>query len=167
MKSTDILITFIVNHGDAYDVMTIAREAGARGGTIVNAHGTSREGDVKFFGMNLMSEKEMLIILAEKDLGQKILNAVGEMELFKKPGGGIKSSSFTSWLTSAAASFSIQEIIPCICPAPTTATIFFAGAADAIASASAEDFASAESSAVVADVADAAGSVEVQIFEAR
>ena len=89
MKSNDIQITFIVNHGDAYDVMTTAREAGARGGTIIDAHGTSREGDIKFFGMNLMSEKEMLLIIAEKDLGQKILKAVGELAIFKKPGGGI------------------------------------------------------------------------------
>jgi nitrogen regulatory protein PII len=92
MESNYTQITFIVNHGDAYDVMTVAREAGARGGTIVDAHGTSREGDVKFFGVSLMSEKEMLIILAEEDLAKKILNAVKDMPIFKNPGaagGGI------------------------------------------------------------------------------
>ena len=90
MKSNNnVLITFIVNHGDAYDIMTVAREAGAKGGTIVNAHGTSREGDRKFFGMNLMSEKEMLLIVAEKNLAQKILRAVKDLPIFKKPGGGI------------------------------------------------------------------------------
>ena len=89
MKSNDIQITFIVNHGDAYDVMETARAAGARGGTIVNAHGTGKEGDVKFFGINLMSEKEMLIIIAEKDLAQKILQAVKDIPVFNRPGGGI------------------------------------------------------------------------------
>jgi len=89
MESSDILITFIVNHGDAYDIMTVARAAGAKGGTIVDAHGTSREGDVQFFGMTLVSEKEMLIIMAEKDLADNILNAVKDLPVFKKAGGGI------------------------------------------------------------------------------
>jgi len=89
MEPNNTMITFIVNHGDAYDVMMAARKAGARGGTIVNAHGTSKEEDVKFFGMNLMSEKEMLLIIAEKDLVQKILDAVRDLPIFKRPGGGI------------------------------------------------------------------------------
>ena len=89
MKSNSTLITIIVTHGDAYDIMAAARQAGAKGGTIVNAHGTSKEDDVKFFGMNLMSEKEMLIILAEKSEVEKILNAVKDLPVFKKPGGGI------------------------------------------------------------------------------
>ena len=89
MEANNIMITFIVNHGDAYDIMEAARKAGARGGTIVNAHGTSKEEDVKFFGMNLMSEKEMLIIIAEPDLAKIILPVVKDLPVFKRPGGGI------------------------------------------------------------------------------
>ena len=89
MESSDVQITFIVSHGDAYDVMTVAREAGARGGTILNAHGTRREEDVQFFGMTLGSEKEMLIIVAEKDSAANILNAVKDLSVFKRTGGGI------------------------------------------------------------------------------
>jgi len=89
MESSDVLITFIVSHGDAYDIMTAAREAGARGGTILEAHGTSRESDVQFFGMTLVSEKEMLIIVAERDQATNILNAVKDLPVFKKTGGGI------------------------------------------------------------------------------
>jgi nitrogen regulatory protein PII len=89
MESSDTLITFIVSHGDAQDVMAVAREAGARGGTILEAHGTSRESDVQFWGMTLVSEKEMLIIVAEKDSATNILNAVKELPVFKKTGGGI------------------------------------------------------------------------------
>jgi Nitrogen regulatory protein PII len=89
METNDILITFIVSHGDAYDVMTVAREAGARGGTILNAHGTVRESDIEFFGMTLGSEKEMLVIVAEKDSADNILNAVKELAVFKRTGGGI------------------------------------------------------------------------------
>ena len=86
---TDIMITYIVSHGEAYDIMTAAREAGARGGTILEAHGTFRESDVEFFGMTLVSEKEMLIIVAEKELAEKILDATKNMPIFKKSGGGI------------------------------------------------------------------------------
>ena len=89
MESNDVQITFIVSHGDAYDVMTAAREAGAKGGTILDAHGTLREDDVEFFGMTLVSEKEMLIIVAEKDTADNILNAVKDLPVFKKTGGGI------------------------------------------------------------------------------
>ena len=89
MESGETLITFIVSHGDAYDIMTVAREAGAKGGTILNAHGTQRCEDIEFFGMTLGSEKEMLIIVAEKDLAETILNAVKDLPAFKKTGGGI------------------------------------------------------------------------------
>ena len=89
MESGETLITFIVSHGDAYDIMTVAREAGAKGGTIMNAYGTLRGEDIEFFGMTLGSEKEMLIIVAEKDLAEKILSAVKDLPMFKKTGGGI------------------------------------------------------------------------------
>jgi len=89
MESDDTLITFIVSHGDAYDVMTVAREAGAKGGTILDAHGTLRGDDVEFFGMTLGTEKEMLIIVAENDLAKTILDAVKDLPVFKKTGGGI------------------------------------------------------------------------------
>ena len=89
MESNDVLITFIVSHGDACDVMTVAREAGAKGGTILNAHGTRKEADVQFFGMTLALEKEMLVIIAEKDEAANILNAVKDLPVFKRTGGGI------------------------------------------------------------------------------
>lgn len=89
MESSDKLVTFIVSHGDAYDVMTVAREAGAKGGTILNAHGTLRGDDVEFFGMTLGSEKEMLVIVADNETAENILNAVKDLPVFKKTGGGI------------------------------------------------------------------------------
>jgi len=89
MESNDVLITCIVSHGDAGDIMAAAREAGARGGTIVEAHGTHKEADVQFFGMTLVSEKEMLLIVAKKDEVENILNAVKDLPVFQRTGGGI------------------------------------------------------------------------------
>jgi len=89
METNDVLITFIVSHGDAYDVMTAARAAGAKGGTIFDGHGTRREGDTQFFGVTLAVEKEMLHIVAEKTVAENILNAVKELPVFQRVGGGI------------------------------------------------------------------------------
>jgi nitrogen regulatory protein PII len=100
MESSDVLITCIVTHGDAYDIMSVAREAGARGGTIVNAHGTHREDDVQFFGMTLASEKEMLLIVTERSQVESILNAIKNLPVFKRTGGGIIYTTEVNRVTS-------------------------------------------------------------------
>lgn len=89
MESNYHLITVIVNHGYADDVMAAARKAGATGGTILNARGTGTEADVKFFGISLVPEKEMLLVVAEKDRVEAILQAVGNVPNLSEPGGGI------------------------------------------------------------------------------
>ena len=60
------LISVILNKGYADDAMAAARKAGAGGGTVINARGTAREDDAKFFGMHIVPEKEMLMISADK-----------------------------------------------------------------------------------------------------
>ena len=83
------LISVIVNSGFADDVMACARKAGAHGGTILNARGTGKEEDVKFFGISIVPEKEILLIVADKGNSEAILNAIKAMECFKTPGSGI------------------------------------------------------------------------------
>ncbi len=83
------LITVIVNHGCADDLMAAARGAGARGGTILTARGTGTENDVKFFGITLVPEKDMLMIVAEENAAPAILEAVSAMPGIQQPGGGI------------------------------------------------------------------------------
>jgi nitrogen regulatory protein PII len=89
MNSGNTLITCIITHGQANEIMSLAREAGARGGTVLNARGTGTEDDVKFFGISLAPEKEMLLIVAHNDDAQAILEAVGRLSIFSAPGGGI------------------------------------------------------------------------------
>ena len=83
------LIVFIVNNGYADDAMAAARKAGATGGTILHARGTGKEEDVKFFGLNLVPEKEILLILEENGKAQAILEAIQSVECFREPGAGI------------------------------------------------------------------------------
>lgn len=89
MKSGFKLITVIVNHGYADDVMAAARKAGAKGGTILNARGTGTEEDVKFFGISLVPEKEMLLIVAETETVPALLKAINEVPDISQPGGGV------------------------------------------------------------------------------
>jgi len=89
MQSGYKLINVIVNHGYADDVMAAARAAGAKGGTIMTARGTGTEDDVKFFGISLVPEKEMLMIVAENETVPAILEAIGQVEDIRQPGGGI------------------------------------------------------------------------------
>lgn len=89
MQSGFELITVIVNCGCADDVMAAARKAGAGGGTILNARGTGTEADVKFFGITLVPEKEMLLIAAPRDKTPAIIQAVNTVPQLLEPGGGI------------------------------------------------------------------------------
>jgi nitrogen regulatory protein PII len=90
MDTGNTLITCIITHGQADEIMSVAREAGARGGTILGARGTGTEDDVKFFGISLAPEKEMLLIVARNDkVLPAILDAVRKLPVFSEPGGGI------------------------------------------------------------------------------
>jgi nitrogen regulatory protein PII len=89
MESGYLLLTAIVNTGCADDVMAEARKAGARGGTILTARGTGTEEDVKFFGITLVPEKEVLLIVAEKEGAESVLAAMRSVPVLREPGGGI------------------------------------------------------------------------------
>jgi len=89
MDSGYTLLTVIVNNGYADDVMAQARKAGARGGTILTGRGTASEKDLTFFGLTLVPEKEVLLIVAEKDHVNPILEAIHTIPTLAEPGGGI------------------------------------------------------------------------------
>ncbi|MBR5646450.1 MAG: transcriptional regulator [Treponema sp.] len=83
------IINVIVNKGYADEAMAAARKAGAGGGTIIQAHGTAKEGDVKFFGTEIVPEKDFLMILVPSDKKTQILEAIKNLECLKKAGSGI------------------------------------------------------------------------------
>ncbi|NLM00008.1 MAG: P-II family nitrogen regulator [Treponema sp.] len=87
--ATHTLITVILNAGLAEDTMAVARKAGASGGTVVNARGTGKEEDEKFFGITIVPDKEMLIILAQKEQEQDILEAIRKLPYLQEKGTGI------------------------------------------------------------------------------
>ena len=89
MQTNDYEVIFaIVNEGYAEDVMEVARQQGARGGTILNARGVTRQEAADFFGINLNIEKEIVMMVVHKDIKNDILNAIyKEMGMAKKAQG--------------------------------------------------------------------------------
>ena len=75
-KATHDLIVSILNQGYSDDFMNTAREAGAAGGTVFNAR-SMVAGAVKFFGISVHEEKEIIIILTKRDKKAPIMQAVG------------------------------------------------------------------------------------------
>ena len=82
------VILAIVDSGYADDVMEVAKEQGVRGGTILNARGVVNQEAAAFFGIHLHSEKEILMMVVEKSIRDKVLNAIyKEMGMAKKAKG--------------------------------------------------------------------------------
>ena len=86
------VIFAIVNSGFAEDVMDVAREQGARGGTILNARGVARQEAADFFGITLHAEKEILMIVVEKEIRDRVLNAIYKEMGMAKAAQGIAFS---------------------------------------------------------------------------
>ena len=89
MKTDNFEVVFaIVNSGYADDVMAVAKAQGVRGGTILGARGVVNENAAAFFGITLHADKEILMMVVEKDLRDKVLNALyKEMDMSKKAKG--------------------------------------------------------------------------------
>ena len=82
------VIFAIVNAGYAEDVMDIARELGVRGGTILNARGAANQEAAAFFGIAFHEEKEILMMVVEKNIRDNVLNALYKsMGMAKKAQG--------------------------------------------------------------------------------
>ena len=70
------LIVAICEKGYTETVMDAAREAGARGGTVVHAKGTGSKYSNKFFGISIAEEKEMIYIVASENQKKEIMRAI-------------------------------------------------------------------------------------------
>lgn len=87
------MITVIANKGYADDVMAAARKAGAGGGTVINARGTAQPGDEKFLGMEIVPEKEMVLIIIKSEIARAVLDALRNLPCLSAPGSGIAFSN--------------------------------------------------------------------------
>jgi nitrogen regulatory protein PII len=79
----------IVQKGMAEDVVDAARAAGARGGTIINARGSGANDTMTVFAMPIEPEREIVLILADKDATEAIAAAIRGRIDFEQHGAGI------------------------------------------------------------------------------
>lgn len=83
------LLSVIVNSGGADQVMDAARRAGATGGTVIHARGTARPDDATFFGITIVPEKELVMILSPKADSARIMDSIRADFQNAEPGSGI------------------------------------------------------------------------------
>jgi nitrogen regulatory protein PII len=83
------LILSVINRGYSDEFMTLARESGATGGTVINARGQTHEGAVKFFGVSVQEERELILILTNREKKAAIMQAVSQAYGLTTKAGGI------------------------------------------------------------------------------
>ena len=83
------LITVIVERGKAEDVMAAAKDAGAAGGTIINARGSGVHETTKIFNMEVVPEKEIVLILCPCEKAEAIMDNFERESQIHEPGHGI------------------------------------------------------------------------------
>jgi nitrogen regulatory protein PII len=84
----EVIIAF-VNSGFSDLVMNAAREQGARGGTIVHARGTGTAEMEKKYNIIITPDKEMIMILVNQSIKEKVLSAIYKAAGLGTDGQGI------------------------------------------------------------------------------
>ena len=79
----------IVNEGFSEAVMDAAREAGATGGTVLNARGTANVEAEKKFGIIVEPQKEIVMILVDSNIKEAVLKSLYDAVGLKTAGQGI------------------------------------------------------------------------------
>ncbi len=85
------LIIALVEDDTTDEVLNAARKAGATGSTVVSqARGEGIEPRKTFFGLELETQRDLLMFLVEEHLSRKVLETIGEIgKLDKQAGAGI------------------------------------------------------------------------------
>lgn len=111
------MILVIINKGYSDLVMDAARKMGARGGTIMTARGTGNPDIEQFYQVTITPEKEVVLILVNRDITDNVLKAINDASGLQTPGQGIafavpagRTAGLTATLEEAEAE-SLGEII--------------------------------------------------------
>ena len=105
------VIFAIVNSGYAEDAMRVAREHGSRGGTIISGRGVAREKEAAFFGITIHAEKEILMLVVEKEIRDEVLHALyKQMGMQQKAQGIVFSMPVSEAAGLSAGEPSAEEI---------------------------------------------------------
>ena len=83
------LVMCVVNSGFSELVMDAAKEAGARGGTVLSGHGTANKEAEEFFNISIEPLKDIVMIAVQKEIKDEVLKAVYEKAGFGTDAKGI------------------------------------------------------------------------------
>ncbi len=89
MKSTHEVILCIVNAGYSDTAMDAAKAYGAGGGTVIHARGTAGAEAEKMFNITIQPDKEIVMIIVNKESRDGILHALYQAVGLNTPGQGI------------------------------------------------------------------------------
>lgn len=70
-------------------IVDAAKESGATGATIIHARGTGIREAKTFFGLSLEAQTDIIMFLLEESLVANVLDIIGSVGEFDKPGTGI------------------------------------------------------------------------------
>lgn len=83
------LVILIVSEGYASQAMDAAKRVGAGGGTLINGIGLGSKEATKFLGITIEPEKDVVLILTEKDEKKKVMEEVSKEVGLSHEGRGI------------------------------------------------------------------------------
>ena len=92
MDTQHEVIFCIVNAGFSDVVMDAAKEAGARGGTVIHARGTANKEAEQFFHITIQPDKDIVMILVPQEIKEAVLHALYQNAGLKTDGQGIAFS---------------------------------------------------------------------------
>lgn len=72
------LIIIISNQGYAEEIMETAKDNGAKGGTVLHGRSATHKEAVKFFGITIHPEKELLLIVTKTEVKTQIMKAISD-----------------------------------------------------------------------------------------
>ncbi len=100
-------VYIIVNAGFASEIVEIARSVGAKGATILNARGSVSKPQT-ILGITIDTEKEIVLIVVEKDIAIKIVEAVKE-----KAGAGTEAHGLCFFIPveMSTLSYNVDDIV--------------------------------------------------------
>jgi len=82
-------IYVVVDKGKAENVIEAANNAGARGGTIINARGSGIHETQKLFSIEIEPEKEKVLIITKTETKNSIVESIKTNLKIEEPGKGI------------------------------------------------------------------------------
>ena len=88
-KACEHLIITIANEGYSQDIMKAAKKGGATGGTLINGRGLDTEKMIKFLGITIEQEKDVVLIIAESSKKESIMKSIVHECGIKSAGAGI------------------------------------------------------------------------------